>query len=77
MTLLIKFSNFRAVCIFPKLLSYAMKFVKIKVVLMDRRFYSSEIIQMLNNWIPFIIPAVNNDKVKRYTEMAKEKGEIE
>jgi len=59
-----------------RLLSYAMKFVKVKVVLMDRGFYSGEIIQMLNNWVPFIIPAVNNDKVKRYTEMAKEKGEI-
>jgi len=60
-----------------RLLSYAMKFVKVKVVLMDRGFYSGEIIQMLNNWIPFIIPAVNNDKVKRYKEMAKENGEIE
>ena len=60
-----------------RLLSYAMKFIKVKVVLMDRGFYSGEIIQMLNNWIPFIIPAVNNDKVKRYKEMAKENGEIE
>ncbi|MEA3421130.1 MAG: transposase [Acidobacteriota bacterium] len=60
-----------------KLLLHAIKFVRIRVVLMDRGFYSGEIMQMLNNWIRFIIPAVNNDKVKRYKEMAKEKGEIE
>ncbi|MCD6399976.1 hypothetical protein J7L85_04215 [candidate division WOR-3 bacterium] len=36
-----------------ELLEYAMKFVKIKVVLMDRAFYSGEIIEMLNNWVPF------------------------
>jgi len=60
-----------------ELLIHAMKFVRIRVVLMDRGFYSGEIMQMLNNWISFIIPAVNNDKVKRYKEMAKEKGEIE
>ena len=32
-----------------ELLLYAMKFVKVRVVLMDRGFYSGEIMQMLNN----------------------------
>ena len=60
-----------------ELLEYAMKFIKVKVVLMDRAFYNGEIIEMLNNWVPFIIPAVNNDKVKEYKEIAKRKGEVE
>lgn len=60
-----------------ELLEYTMRFVKIKVVLMDRSFYSREIIEMLNNQIPFIIPAVNNKKVRKYKEVAKRKGEIE
>ena len=60
-----------------ELLEYAMKFVKIKVVLMDRAFYSREIIEMLNDQIPFIIPAVNNKKVRKYKEVAKRKGKIE
>jgi len=54
-----------------------MKFIKVKVILMDRAFYSGEIIEMLNNWVPFIIPAVNNNKVKEYKEIAKRKGEVE
>jgi hypothetical protein len=63
--------------IVKELLEYAMKFVKVKVVLMDRAFYSGEIIGMLSEWVPFIIPVVNNNKVKEYKEIAKEKGEIE
>ena len=54
-----------------------MKFIKVKVVLMDRAFYNGEIIGMLNSWVPFIISAVNNDKVKEYKEIAKRKGEVE
>ena len=50
-----------------------MKFIKVKVVLMDRAFYNGEIIGMLNNWVPFIIPAVNNDKVKESRKLQRER----
>jgi len=60
--------------IVKELLDYAMKFVKVKVVLMDRAFYTGEIIDMLNNWVPFIISAVNNEKVKEYKKIARENG---
>jgi len=57
-----------------ELLNYAMMFVDIKVVLMDRGFYSGDIISLLYNWVPFIMPAVNNQKVTRYKNQAVERG---
>jgi len=60
-----------------ELLEYALRFVEIKVVLMDRGFYSGAVIALLNDWVPFIMPAVNNQKVQRYKERAVETGEID
>jgi len=63
--------------IVEELLKYAMKFVKIKVVLMDRAFYSGEIIEMLNKMVSFIIPVIGNKKVNEYKKIAKDRGGIE
>lgn len=60
--------------IVKELLDYAMRFVDIRVVLMDRGFYSGDIIALLQDWVPFIIPAVNNQKVTRYKHRAMETG---
>ncbi len=58
------------------LLTYALRFVGIKVVLMDRGFYSREIIDLLNTWVPFIMPVVTNQKVIRYKDRAVQTGDI-
>lgn len=63
--------------IVKELLEYALRFVEMTAVLMDRGFYSGAVIALLNDWVPFIMPAVNNQKVQRYKERAVETGDID
>lgn len=49
-----------------QLLQYAKERIKIGTVFLDRGFYSTDVILALNSMgIPFVMPAVLNDRVKR------------
>jgi len=48
-----------------KLLERAMRYVKIKIVLLDRGFFSSDVIQLLNDMkLDWLMPVVLNRKIK-------------
>lgn len=49
-----------------KLLEYAMKYVHVKYVLLDRGFYSKEVFKVLEKLqLKFIMPAIKSDRIKQ------------
>lgn len=64
--------------IVKQLVEYARRFVDIRVILMDRGFYSNEVIKTIKAMeVSFLLPAVKNEKVKRKMEEAFQKGPME
>ena len=60
-----------------ELIAYVQHFVSIRVVLLDRGFYSNEVVKQIKKAeVKFVIPAKKNDKVKENMKEAYENGPI-
>ncbi|MDD3493397.1 MAG: transposase [Candidatus Thermoplasmatota archaeon] len=58
-----------------ELIRYTQQLVSIKVILFDRGFYTNAVIETVKNMdVPFVMPAVKNNKVKAAMERAYQDG---
>jgi hypothetical protein len=63
--------------IVKELIAYVQHFVSIRVVLLDRGFYSNEVVEQIKKAdVKFVIPAKKNSKVKENIQTAYENGPI-
>jgi hypothetical protein len=63
--------------IVAELIAYALHFVSIRVVLLDRGFYSNDVIKKIKDAeVNYVMPAIKNQKVKDVMQMAYEKGPV-
>jgi len=63
--------------IVKELIAYVQHFVSIRVVLLDRGFYSNDVVKQIKKAeVKFVIPAKKNDKIKENMQEAYENGPI-
>jgi hypothetical protein len=64
--------------IVQELIEYVQTLVSIRVVLLDRGFYSNEVVEQIKQTdVRFVIPAKKNDKVKENMEIAYKEGPLD